>query len=290
MAGIELWSAGALILAGAVLLLVGGAALLVLQNLPGLRPAIRSIWPDFRALALTFTVIAATVHWHGILALPVLCAVGARIGWELLRTLSPERPAVATAAAAIGAVVPLLPLPMVPLALSWVTLAAIRFILRAPDYGHILDPLLFPIGPFALFAGGFSDPAVAPAFIAAFLLGETFDSYALLSGRLFGKHRLAPRLSPGKTIEGALGGGLMLLCTAAIAAVLATDLDMAAALGAAALIGGTTVAGDLAASRLKRQAGVKDFPCLLPPQGGLLDVIDGWVASGAAFSLTVSLL
>ncbi len=288
MTAIELWTPTALILAGATLLLLGTVTLALLQLRPNMRGAIKTVWPDFRALVLTFTLIAVTSHWHEFLALPALCAIGARIGWELARTVTPGQLPLALVAVAFGACIPLIPAPIFAFLYLWIGLFALRVVVSDPRAPLILDPLLFPVLPFAIFAAGFADPTLTVVFLAAFLLGETFDSYSLLAGRLFGRRPLAPRLSPGKTIEGALGGGIMVICTAAIAAVIAADIAFWPALICAALVGSASLAGDLSASHLKRRAGVKDFPKLLPPQGGLLDVIDGWIASGAVLALAAS--
>lgn len=101
------------------------------------------------------------------------------------------------------------------------------------------------------------------------------DTGAYAAGRLTGRHKLAPRLSPSKTVEGAVGG----LATGALAAwglnaLLGLDRSPAAmlALGAAAAVAGQ--AGDLAESLIKRAAGVKDMGTILPGHGGVLDRLD----------------
>lgn len=289
MTGRELWTPDALMTAGVVLLLFGGAALLALQTRPALRRSVRAVWPEYAVLSLVFGVVSATVLFHQWLLPWVLCAMGARLGWELFRTVAPMPRWAALCGTAAGALLPLLAVPLMVWAMVWAAALGARLLLHGKSVVLWIDPILHPVLPFAIFATGFSDPDLLPVFLAALLLGETFDGYALIGGRLFGKHPLAPRLSPGKTIEGTLIGAVMLCATAAVAALWAQDLGpmtMAAAL----LIGCAALAGDLWASHLKRRAGVKDFPALLPPQGGLLDITDGWIASGAAFALAMSLL
>lgn len=99
-------------------------------------------------------------------------------------------------------------------------------------------------------------------------------------GRAWGRHKLAPDLSPHKTIEGSVGGlaascALVLLGTA----VYAGALDLSVHYGTLMLYGvcSSVIAqtGDLAMSAVKRIAGVKDFSNLLPGHGGLLDRFDG---------------
>ena len=101
-------------------------------------------------------------------------------------------------------------------------------------------------------------------------------------GRKFGRVKLAPSISPGKTREGAMGGVVAAaLWTAAMAFYLGLcsgvmQLMLAAAAGA--FLGASAVMGDLWESQLKRQAGVKDSSQLLPGHGGVLDRIDAQLA------------
>ena len=104
------------------------------------------------------------------------------------------------------------------------------------------------------------------------------DISAYFCGRKFGKHKLAPRISPGKTWEGVIGA---LLGVAIYVSVIAYFSDALAGfnvlLGALLLAWfcvGLAVIGDLFESAIKRQAGVKDSGALLPGHGGLLDRVD----------------
>lgn len=117
------------------------------------------------------------------------------------------------------------------------------------------------------------------------------DTGAYFIGRALGKHRLAPKISPGKSVEGAAGGTVcavvlsLLLCLAASAAGLASARYGRAAVFAllASLVG---QAGDLAFSVLKRIAGVKDYGKLMPGHGGVLDRFDSMlfaVSGGVVF-------
>ncbi|CAL94521.1 phosphatidate cytidylyltransferase [Azoarcus olearius] len=115
--------------------------------------------------------------------------------------------------------------------------------------------------------------------LAAMSVAWVADIAAYFAGRAFGRHKLAPQISPGKTWEGAVGAtlgvvvfGLILVAsTGALpltAAVLATLVPMLVALTAVSIV------GDLFESLLKRQAGLKDSGALLPGHGGVLDRID----------------
>jgi len=108
------------------------------------------------------------------------------------------------------------------------------------------------------------------------------DSAAYFSGRRFGKHKLAPRISPGKTWEGAIGAGLAITVYAVLlyfTAPATLNLNcLSQALALFWLLFGLSVLGDLFESTLKRQAGIKDSGNLLPGHGGVLDRIDSLTA------------
>ena len=100
------------------------------------------------------------------------------------------------------------------------------------------------------------------------------DSFALIGGRLFGKHKLAPTISPSKTIEGALVG-LTMGFLAGFALALIVGLPRETALIANIVIPFATEAGDLIESLIKRHLRVKDSGSILPGHGGFLDRMDG---------------
>ena len=113
----------------------------------------------------------------------------------------------------------------------------------------------------------------SPAFAFLFVVTASCDGFSQVVGQWLGRRRLVPRLSPGKTVGGFLGG----LSAAAVVAVLVRDLVSARPAAAAALGALTGIAGlvgDLAASWVKRRAGLKDYSAALPGQGGFLDRFD----------------
>jgi phosphatidate cytidylyltransferase len=99
------------------------------------------------------------------------------------------------------------------------------------------------------------------------------DSGAYLFGRLFGRHKLAPAISPGKTWEGYLGGALLGTAGGAIVGAL-TPVGITAGAVTGLLVGALSVFGDLIESMIKRQAHAKDSGHLIPGHGGVLDRID----------------
>jgi phosphatidate cytidylyltransferase len=102
------------------------------------------------------------------------------------------------------------------------------------------------------------------------------DAAALIVGTLIGRHKLAPSISPRKTIEGAFGGLLGSLCGATLGGLLLLGhftLTQCLAVGCMLAVLGQL--GDLSESLLKRSAGVKDSGVLIPGHGGILDKVDG---------------
>ena len=108
------------------------------------------------------------------------------------------------------------------------------------------------------------------------------DAFALFGGMAFGKHKLAPEVSPKKTIEGSVCGALMSLVGGFAAwALLGSDSMPALWVCMAAALLASTMGqfGDLAASLFKRQSGVKDYSNLIPGHGGMMDRADSLLFS-----------
>jgi phosphatidate cytidylyltransferase len=117
------------------------------------------------------------------------------------------------------------------------------------------------------------------------------DSGQYYTGRTFGRHLLAPAISPKKTVEGAIGG--VILGGAAMVAGGLYVFPMASVpilvLMSAAVVA-VGIVGDLFESLLKRSAGVKDSSSLIPGHGGVLDRIDSWLFAGPLFYVFVRYL
>jgi phosphatidate cytidylyltransferase len=255
-------------------------------------------WAQFRVRLLTALVLLPPLFaalwlggpwFRGLLALVALLAV-----WEFTRLpLRPLPGPLRWSPVLLGA----LPL--------WPALGALPAWASALLFG-LLGALLFPwlLGPFpgpplarwSLWAGGAFLYVVWPLALLAEVrtapLGRQWllwlvvlvfatDTAAYIVGRLMGRTPLAPRISPAKTWEGALGG---LSGGAAAAVVAAPGLGLPLTSPQALLLGGalSCVAqlGDLFESALKRRLGVKDFSALLPGHGGLLDRLDSILLTG----------
>jgi phosphatidate cytidylyltransferase len=114
------------------------------------------------------------------------------------------------------------------------------------------------------------------------------DTAAYLSGRAWGKHKMAPSVSPGKTWEGAAGAAAAVAVYYFILSRAVPEWGWWNGFGGAALFAGVavmSVVGDLFESAIKRQAGVKDSGTLLPGHGGVLDRIDSMTAALPAAAL-----
>jgi phosphatidate cytidylyltransferase len=110
------------------------------------------------------------------------------------------------------------------------------------------------------------------------------QGFAFITGRIFGRHPLAPRVSPAKSWEGLAGGTIATLVAGLVAGlVLHPPFTVASGLILGAVIAVAAPIGDLAESALKRGAGVKDSGRWLPGQGGALDVLDGLLFSAPIF-------
>ena len=114
------------------------------------------------------------------------------------------------------------------------------------------------------------------------------DSMQYYTGRLLGRHPLAPAISPKKTIEGAIGG---VIFGAAFLTIVGARVLPFAGYGPLVILGLLVVVlgicGDLFESRLKRTAGVKDSSALIPGHGGVLDRIDALLFAVAPFYLYI---
>ena len=156
--------------------------------------------------------------------------------------------------------------------------------LRRAGISAILEGVLLVTGCVSLyFLRSLGDPS--GSLLVTILAVWAADVTAYLVGSSFGKRKIAPTVSPGKTWEGTLAGflaagGVVLLAMAP------TGIYPWAVL-AALTIGPVAFAGDLLESWLKRRAGVKDSGTLLPGHGGVLDRIDSLIAAAPLVALLI---
>ncbi|GLU31691.1 phosphatidate cytidylyltransferase [Trinickia caryophylli] len=224
-------------------------------------------------------VVLAAWEWARLLKLPAAAAIGYA--------------AVAALAVAASTRLPPGPRAARPLfeaaAVFWV-LAGPFVLVRKPQLAHGAWRLFLFLTGLLLFVACWHALVVARAMGVSFVLSVLLvvwlaDIGAYFAGKGFGRHKLAPAISPGKTWEGALGGwlavmiaGVVAIASQFLAPTLFTVLGMRLGWGRACLaltfLVAFSIVGDLFESLLKRQAGVKDSSGLLPGHGGVLDRID----------------
>ncbi|MEW6678700.1 MAG: phosphatidate cytidylyltransferase [Pseudomonadota bacterium] len=228
--------------------------------------------------------------WLGLMALIVF--LGAR-EWAALARLS----GMAALAYALGLTLAGLALHLMNIHAPWAYLLSLAFWLLAPGLLWRGVPLagpgpLLPLGLVVLiptFLAFVELRQSAPGLLLALVaLVAIADSGAYFSGRRFGKHKLAPAISPGKTWEGVAGAALavmfyVLLLVWQFPTYLPVGLPLL--LPMALFLLAVSIVGDLLESWIKRQAGVKDSGTLLPGHGGVLDRIDSLTAALPAAAL-----
>jgi phosphatidate cytidylyltransferase len=238
--------------------------------------------PVATLVLLTVLVLAGAWEWSGFLRLPgfvfrslyvVFLAMMMPIVWHVTET--PEGREIVLAIAVVWWLI----------ALVWIAFAPQRV---SPWSAALAGLLALLPAWLALVRLRFDLPRGAEWMIFALLLVFAADIGAFFAGRRFGRLRLAPAVSPGKTWEGVLGGA----AASALVGIAGSEwfgvpLDTFLPLCLAAV--GFSVIGDLTESLLKRFAGVKDSGTLFPGHGGVMDRIDS--VTGAApvllFGLTV---
>ncbi len=123
----------------------------------------------------------------------------------------------------------------------------------------------------------------------ALLIVWAADMGAYFAGKAFGKVKLAPAISPGKTWEGVIGG-LALVVVLVVGRSFFFSSNLAAMVPFCLAVAAISVVGDLTVSMMKRTTGVKDSGSLFPGHGGILDRIDSVMAAAPLFALGVGWL
>jgi len=180
----------------------------------------------------------------------------------------------------------------------WLAMCLYLFKARPGKVSSKLSPLKLLAGILVIPAAVFAMNAIhmqhngAEWLLYGLMLVWVADIGAYFSGKRFGRHKLAPAISPGKTREG-LYGAVAAVCVYSAIAAYYFGLDMTSTaylLSLAVLLTLVSVAGDLYESVLKREHGVKDSGAILPGHGGVLDRIDSVLAAMPVFMVGRELL
>ena len=129
-----------------------------------------------------------------------------------------------------------------------------------------------------------ADPTIL---LFALLIVWVADSGAYFAGKTMGRVKLAPRISPGKTWEGVIGG-LIAVVILTLARSLWVDTDLSVFVPFCLAVATLSIVGDLTVSMFKRTAGLKDSGTLFPGHGGILDRIDSVAAAAPLFAFGLS--
>ena len=285
---------GAILATVGTLFAIGAAAIAMIAARNADRAAARTLWSLYGLeVAVVASVLVPAIAGPVVAAL-ALAALAVRGQHELFTVI--DRPVTAPARAVAHATA----IVAVVLATGWGAAnaavaaalgAALSVAAAALSPRHRREPASLALPALAVIFPGAAAAAIglllarADGFgwlFFAFAVAETHDSFAFIGGRAFGRRPLVPRLSPGKTVEGALCGVAAAVGCALVVAVGILGVPIPVAVGAAVVVIAGAIAGDLGCSAVKRAAGVKDFPALAAPLGGALDIYDSLLAAGPA--------
>jgi len=170
------------------------------------------------------------------------------------------------------------------IALLWLSLAPARHqpILVLVCGLPVLVPAFIALARLQVAASGFATGPQIVLWLVLLVIAADIGAYVV--GRRFGRRKLAPRVSPGKTLEGALGG-IAMVALVAWAGAAHFGLPQPAVVAFGCAVGIFSIIGDLTESMFKRAAGLKDSGALLPGHGGLLDRIDSVTAAAPLYAL-----
>jgi phosphatidate cytidylyltransferase len=243
-------------------------------------------------LALVLVVICFLPPQATLLLAVLASAVAFAEYADLAAAVGVKVPIVASGAAVSAAVVAVgggePPLELVCLgALLWIGVITIARGAPGPEVLRDASAALFPVLYIGVPLGTLAAIRLIGGRDAVVLLIVTIiasDSAQYYTGRAFGRRRLAPAISPSKTVEGAIGG--LVFGTAAMALGglwVFRGVNPWLLVGAALAVVAFGMVGDLFESLLKRSAGVKDSSSIIPGHGGVLDRIDSWLFAAPVF-------
>lgn len=262
------------------------------------------------ALILVAVVLAcmfATTATYPMLGLMTLAALGAGYEWYKLMPVKNEQPVNTLAAWGCGVLLAVVTaVSIMYLSSLWgvfwgasilIWIMSISWVRKYPAYDGWYNGSLLYLGSLLIVAAVtaiFALWTISPWWLMyVFLLVWGADSGAYFVGRKFGMRKLAPMVSPNKSIEGLVGGLVTSCIIIAAVIIMYLDLELLGFILFMLLSLITVVAsvqGDLVESMIKRRAGIKDSGRILPGHGGVLDRVDSLLSAAPIFAAGMYLL
>ncbi len=255
-------------------------------------------------LVATVAFVAVLFTINTIIFPIVICLLAAMAVYEIEKAVGLKNIFIMVLSIAVAALIPLTTitnksLPVIPIAIFYIIISFIFMILKYENtkiehviitiFASIAVPYSFSLmirftdlqQTFSSFNLGFSRKEGYFVLLLSLFCAWLTDTFAYFAGSFFGKHKLCPKVSPNKTVEGAVGG---VLCTLLLNIALffifkkyffeTNHLGLAFVIPASLVLSIVSIFGDLTASALKRAYGIKDFGKLLPGHGGIMDRFD----------------
>lgn len=257
-----------------------------------------SLWkkyPTYILINLLFIVVCwLPFEWQFLTTL--LALLGALASWEISRALAPSGktslfPVATCALIGLAGFFNIENWLNIWLILLFATIAFTTFTVQPADYARIalIIAACLVYLPLCLVAYLWISKIDPSGFKAVFLylVIATNDAFAQISGELFGKRQLTSRISPSKTVEGALGG-ILFATVMGIALAESAGFNLLIGLLSGCVLGLAGLTGDLTASLWKRALGIKNYSTLLGAQGGVLDRFDSLIFSAPVFYLLLN--
>jgi phosphatidate cytidylyltransferase len=254
------------------LVALGSAALELVELMSGTsaRPSGNTVFGGVMALVLAnwaphvAGMLMGTVHRSEQVPFDPLAPIG-MLGWPLM--------------AFAGVVMAAFIIQSVQFQRPGATMATIAATVMAVAYVGLLGSFIIQMRWF----DGYYHGIIPLAYLVATAKGADTGAYTL--GRIAGRHKLWPQLSPNKTVEGAIGGlifgvGASLIVLAVARYLEIPTLDVPAAIGFGLIVAATAQLGDLMESMIKRDCLRKDASAVVPGFGGVLDVLDSLLFAG----------
>jgi len=186
---------------------------------------------------------------------------------------------------------------LIPLLFVWFVVVFGKYAVRFPAIsfaGAAFEflTIIYPVAFFTFLSYLRELPSGVNWCFFAFLLVWVTDTGAFFIGNALGKRKLAPQVSPNKSVEGAIGGVVAACCFGVLFYFVTRESNLALLLGLSFLLSIVSQLGDLFESAIKRTAGVKDSGTLIPGHGGILDRFDSFlfVIPVVYFSLALGLV